>query len=55
MWLQDPLPYFAKFPQADVLATSDTVAPTHDDEGLEDPQVMGRYELNIGEQLGSMC
>lgn len=48
VWLQDPLPYFASIPQADILASSDAVAPSHDDGGLEDAQQMGSYELNIG-------
>ncbi len=49
VWLQNPLPYFARFPEADILVSSDATAPTHDDEGLEDPQVIGRHDLNIGE------
>ncbi|DBA94310.1 TPA: hypothetical protein ACH3X1_001922 [Trebouxia sp. C0004] len=48
VWLQNPLPYFARFPEADILVSSDATAPTHDDEGLEDPQVIGRHDLNIG-------
>ncbi|DBA89705.1 TPA: hypothetical protein ACH3X2_004594 [Trebouxia sp. C0005] len=48
VWLQNPLPYFARFPEANILASSDATAPTHDDEGLENPQVIGRHDLNIG-------
>lgn len=51
MWLHNPLPYFAKYPEADILATSDGTAPTHDDGGLEDPQIIGRHDLNIGQSL----
>ena len=51
VWLQDPLPYFAQYPEADILASSDVAAPTHDDGGLEDPEVMGRQDLNIGLSL----
>ncbi len=33
---------------ADVLASTDSVAPTRDDGGLENPDVIGRYDLNVG-------
>ena len=49
VWLQSPLPYFAQFPEADILASTDVMLPTHDDGGLEDPQVMGWEDLNIGQ------
>ncbi len=54
MWLRNPLPYFAQFPEADILATSDATAPTHDDGGLEGPQVIGRHDLNIGASTSFM-
>lgn len=28
MWLRDPLPFFKKFPDADVLTSSDHLTPT---------------------------
>ena len=49
MWLHNPLPYFARFPEADILVSSDWPGATHDDEGLEDPEVMGRFDMNVGE------
>ena len=49
VWLQDPQPYFGRFPQANILATSDAVAPSRDDGNLDDPQVIGRADLNIGQ------
>ncbi len=36
---------------ADVLASTDSVAPTRDDGGLENPDVIGRYDLNVGMSL----
>lgn len=42
------MPYFAQFPQADILASTDIMMATHDDGGLEDPRVMGWEDLNIG-------
>ncbi|KAL3151812.1 hypothetical protein ABBQ38_012780 [Trebouxia sp. C0009 RCD-2024] len=51
VWLQSPLPYFAQFPEADILASTDIMMPSHDDGGLEDPQVMGWEDLNIGIML----
>lgn len=48
VWLENPLLYFADYPDADVLASTDSVAPTRDDGGLENPDVIGRYDLNVG-------
>ena len=48
MWLQDPLPFFARFSEADILASTDAVAPSHDDGGLEEPRLIGQFGLNIG-------
>ncbi len=28
MWVRDPLPFFERFPEADILTSSDEVAPT---------------------------
>jgi len=46
--LENPQLYFAKYLDADVLASTDSVAPTCDDGGLESPDVIGRYDLNVG-------
>eukprot|EP00803_Ostreobium_quekettii_P009210 evm.model.scf_772EXC.7 EVM.evm.TU.scf_772EXC.7 scf_772EXC:53561-60533(-) len=47
VWLRDPIEYFRKFPQADVLVSSDHLANTVADEGLELwPRAGG--PLNIG-------
>ncbi|DBA91286.1 TPA: hypothetical protein ACH3X2_004051 [Trebouxia sp. C0005] len=51
VWLENPLPYFAEYPDADVLASTDSVAPTCDDNGLENPSTIGRYDLNVGLML----
>jgi len=51
VWLENPLPYFAEYPNADVLASTDSVAPTRDDGGLENPNIIGRYDLNVGKPL----
>ncbi|KAG9452936.1 hypothetical protein H6P81_005840 [Aristolochia fimbriata] len=47
VWLKNPLPYFSRFPGADVLTSSDQVIPTVVDDSLEIwQQVSGA--LNIG-------
>jgi len=48
VWLENPQLYFANYLDADVLASTDSVAPTRDDGGLENPDVIGRYDLNVG-------
>ncbi|KMZ58542.1 Glycosyltransferase-like protein [Zostera marina] len=35
VWLKNPLPYFARFPEADVLTSSDHLVPTVSDDRLE--------------------
>ncbi|KAI5083262.1 hypothetical protein GOP47_0003005 [Adiantum capillus-veneris] len=35
VWMKNPLPYFARFPRADVLVSSDQVASSVDDDQLE--------------------
>jgi len=49
--LKNPQLYFANYLDADVLASTDSVAPTRDDGGLENPDVIGRYDLNVGMSL----
>ncbi|KAH9321207.1 hypothetical protein KI387_015846, partial [Taxus chinensis] len=47
VWLKDPLPYFARFPAADILTSSDQLVPTVVDDRLEAwERVTG--PLNIG-------
>ncbi|CAL9204957.1 unnamed protein product [Musa hybrid cultivar] len=35
VWLKNPLPYFARFPEADILTSSDQLRPTTTDDSLE--------------------
>ncbi|KAJ8509834.1 hypothetical protein OPV22_000268 [Ensete ventricosum] len=35
VWLKNPLPYFARFPEADILTSSDQLRPTTMDDSLE--------------------
>ncbi|CAL9195932.1 unnamed protein product [Musa hybrid cultivar] len=35
VWLKNPLPYFARFPEADMLTSSDQIRPTTTDDSLE--------------------
>lgn len=48
VWLKNPLPYFARFPEADVLTSSDQVIPTVVDDRLDIwQQVSGAYNIGI--------
>ncbi|OVA18359.1 Reticulon [Macleaya cordata] len=48
VWLKNPLPYFARFPGADVLTSTDQVIPTVIDDRLENwQQVSGAYNIGI--------
>lgn len=35
VWLRNPIPYFQRYPEADILTSSDHLANTVDDESLE--------------------
>jgi hypothetical protein len=41
VWMRNPFEYFKRYPEADVLTSSDYLSWTHEDEGLEDYQVFG--------------
>lgn len=48
VWLKNPLPYLARFSEADVLTSSDQVIPTVTDDSLEVwQQVTGAYNVGI--------
>lgn len=48
VWLKDPLPYFARYPDADVLTSSDQVVPTVVDDSLDLwQQVAAAYNIGI--------
>ncbi|KAK7262809.1 hypothetical protein RJT34_30390 [Clitoria ternatea] len=48
VWLKNPLPYLARYPDADVLTSSDQVIPTVVDDSLEIWQeVSGAYNIGI--------
>eukprot|EP00250_Pteridium_aquilinum_P008747 c18180_g1_i1 orf=861-2705(-) len=48
VWMKNPLPYFARFPAADVLVSSDEVASSVDDDQLEVWQrAHGAYNIGI--------
>lgn len=48
VWLKNPLPYFARFPEADVLTSTDQVIPTVVDDRLDVWQeVTGAYNIGI--------
>lgn len=48
VWLKNPLPYIARFPEADVLTSTDQVVPTVVDDRLEIwQQVTGAYNIGI--------
>lgn len=48
VWLKNPLPYLARFPEADILTSSDQVIPTVTDDSLEVwQQVSGAYNIGI--------
>ncbi|PPS15491.1 hypothetical protein GOBAR_AA05091 [Gossypium barbadense] len=48
VWLKDPLPYLAQYPDADILTSSDQVVPTVVDDRLADwKQVGAAYNIGI--------
>ncbi|CAA0831901.1 xyloglucanase 113 [Striga hermonthica] len=47
VWLKNPLPYLARFPEADVLTSTDQVSPTVVDDRLDDWRTAGAA-YNIG-------
>ncbi|XP_075484425.1 arabinosyltransferase XEG113-like [Primulina tabacum] len=47
VWLKNPLPFIARFPEADVLTSTDLVAPTVIDDRLDDWR-QGTTSINIG-------
>lgn len=48
VWIQNPLPYFARFPTADVLVSSDEVASSVNDDRLEFwEKAHGAYNIGI--------
>uniref|UniRef100_A0A7C9E571 Nucleotide-diphospho-sugar transferase domain-containing protein n=1 Tax=Opuntia streptacantha TaxID=393608 RepID=A0A7C9E571_OPUST len=48
VWLKNPLPYFARFPEADVLTSTDQLIPTVVDDSLDVWQeVTGAYNIGI--------
>ncbi|KAI7733025.1 hypothetical protein M8C21_029818 [Ambrosia artemisiifolia] len=48
VWLKNPLPYLARYPEADVLTSTDQVTPTVTDDRLDDwQQVGGAYNIGI--------
>ncbi|EPS68350.1 hypothetical protein M569_06419, partial [Genlisea aurea] len=47
IWLKNPLPYLARYPEADVLTSSDQVAPTVGDDQLERFETVGTYNIGI--------
>lgn len=48
VWLKNPLAYLARFPEADILTSSDQVIPTVTDDSLEVwQQVSGAYNIGI--------
>ena len=49
-WLRNPMPYLAKFPQADVLTSSDHLSNTAEGDSLEHPQ-KAMSAANIGIML----
>ncbi|CAH9077595.1 unnamed protein product [Cuscuta europaea] len=47
VWLKNPLPYIARFPEADILTSTDQVAPTVTDDSLDIWKLVGAA-YNIG-------
>ncbi|XP_075495671.1 LOW QUALITY PROTEIN: arabinosyltransferase XEG113-like [Primulina tabacum] len=47
VWLKNPLPYLARFPEADVLTSTDLVAPTVVDDRLDDWRQGSAYNIGI--------
>ncbi len=52
MWFKNPLEYFERYPEVDILATTDVRRPTNSDDGLEAPQACGMADMNIGKGYG---
>lgn len=52
VWLRRPFEYVKRYPEADVLTSSDSLAETHPDDGLEDWRRAGAA-YNIGIMLFS--
>jgi arabinosyltransferase len=50
VWLRNPFSFFKRYPEADILTSSDALTFTHEDEGLEDPRRAGAA-YNIGIML----
>lgn len=49
VWLRDPFVFFDRFPEADILTSSDHLHPTHErDDMPEDPFQAGHSAMNIG-------
>lgn len=49
--VRDPRPFFARYPEADVLATADLLATTNTNGGLETGGAVRRASLNVGLML----
>lgn len=47
VWMRNPFEYFKRYPEADILTSSDFLSFSHEDEGLEDARVAGSA-YNIG-------
>jgi hypothetical protein len=47
VWLRSPFEYFKRYPEADILTSSDHLTSTRSDEGLEDGRMAGSA-YNIG-------
>ncbi|TVU46317.1 hypothetical protein EJB05_05843 [Eragrostis curvula] len=48
VWLKNPLPYLARYPDADLLTSSDQVIPTVTDDSLENwKEVTGAFNIGI--------
>jgi len=48
VWLKNPLPYLARYPDADLLTSSDQVIPTVTDDSLENwREVTGAFNIGI--------
>jgi Nucleotide-diphospho-sugar transferase len=52
VWLRNPFAYFKRYPEADILTSSDSLRWTHEDEGLEDAR-RAQAAFNIGIMLFS--
>ncbi|XP_078446080.1 arabinosyltransferase XEG113-like [Wolffia australiana] len=48
VWLKNPFSYLARFPEADILSSTDSLVPTVTDDSLEDWELLVRGALNIG-------